>query len=99
MAEAKFFQYKGKPLVRCGDTIYYGDMNDSFVIKMVIKSKQPANDLEVADKVTVQLISTDPNIRITVADYDGDDDRNDLQAKINEEAEELLQRVPMTLVY
>ena len=42
MAEAKFFQYKGKPLVRCGDTIYYGDMNDSFVIKMVIKSKQPA---------------------------------------------------------
>ena len=43
--------------------------------------------------------STDPNIRITVADYDGDDDRNDLQAKINEEAEELLQRVPMTLVY
>ena len=62
MAEAKFFQYKGKPLVRCGDTIYYGDMNDSFVIKMVIKSKQPANDLEVADKVTVQLISTDPNI-------------------------------------
>lgn len=43
--------------------------------------------------------STDPSIRITVADYDGDDDRNDLQAKINEEAEELLQRVPMTLVY
>ena len=43
--------------------------------------------------------STDPSIRITVADYDGDDDRNDLQAKINEEAEELMQRVPMTLVY
>lgn len=43
--------------------------------------------------------STDPSIRITVADYDGDDDRNDLQAKINEEAEELMQRTPMTLVY
>ena len=62
MAETKFFQYKGKPLVRCGDTLYYGDMNDSFVIKMVIKSKQPIDDLQVADKVAVQLISTDPFI-------------------------------------
>lgn len=62
MAETKFFQYKGKPLVRCGDTLYYGDMNDSFVIKMVIKSKQPVGDLQVADKVTVQLVSTDPGI-------------------------------------
>ena len=62
MAEAKFFQYKGKPLVRCGDTIYYGDMNDKFVIKMVIKSRQQYGDMEIADKVSIQLINTDPNI-------------------------------------
>ena len=43
--------------------------------------------------------STDPSIRITVADYDGDDGCNDLQEQINAEAEELLQRTPMTLVY
>ena len=62
MAETKFFQYKGKPLVRCGDTLYYGDMKDKYVIKMVIKSKQPAAEMDVADKVSVQLISTDPNL-------------------------------------
>ena len=61
------------------------------------------NPVEVVITVSGGLVqtvhSTDPSIRITVADYDCDDDRNDLQAKINEEAEELLQRVPMTLVY
>ena len=61
------------------------------------------NPIEVIITVSGGLVqtvhSTDPSIRITVADYDGDDDRNDLQAKINEEAEELMQRTPMTLVY
>ena len=62
MAETKFFQYKGKPLVRCGDTLYYGNMSDPFVIKMVLKSKQPSGDIELADKVSIQLINTDPNV-------------------------------------
>ena len=40
MAEKKndFLTYKGKPLVRNGNTIYYGDMNDDFVIMMRILS-------------------------------------------------------------
>lgn len=60
---AKFPTYKGKPFVRCGDTIYYGSMKDKYVIKMDIKSKKKVQDLEVADKVTVQLMYTDPTIR------------------------------------
>ena len=59
---AKFPMYKGKPLVRCGDTIYYGSMKDKYVIKMEIKSKKKVQDLEVADKVTVQLMYTDATI-------------------------------------
>ncbi len=64
MAEAtsSFFQYKGKPLVRSGDTLYYGDMKDPYVVKLQVKSKQLQGDLEVADKVTIQLMSTDPDI-------------------------------------
>ena len=59
----QFPTYKGKPLVRCGDTIYYGSMKDKYVIKMDIKSKKKVGDLDVADRVTVQLMYTDPEIR------------------------------------
>ncbi len=58
-----FPTYKGKPLVRSGDTIYYGSMKDKYVIKIDIKTKKQIGDLEVADKVTVQLMYTDPEIR------------------------------------
>ena len=58
-----FPSYKGKPLVRCGDVIYYGSMKDKYVIKMEIKSKKRVGDMDVADKVSVQLMYTDPNIR------------------------------------
>ena len=60
MAEAKkageFLTYKGRPLVRCGDEIYYGNMEEPYVIRMQIKSKKEVNGVEIADKVTVQLM-------------------------------------------
>ncbi len=61
--KTKFPMYKGKPLVRCGDTIYYGSMKDKYVVKLEVKSKKKVKDLDVADKVTIQLMYTDPNIR------------------------------------
>lgn len=61
--KSSFPTYKGKPLVRSGDTIYYGSMSDKYVIKLDIKSKKKIGDLDVADKVTVQLMYTDPDIR------------------------------------
>lgn len=61
--KAKFLSYKGKPLVRCGNTIYYGNMNDPYVVLLQIVSSKKVNDLNVADKVTVQLLSTDPDAR------------------------------------
>ena len=63
MAETKQFStYKGKPLVRCGDELYYGNMTDEFVIHLIIKSKKEVNGIQIADKVTVQLLATDPNL-------------------------------------
>lgn len=67
MADAKksaqeFQTYKGKPLVRCGDEIYYGSMQDPYVIRMQIKSKKTVNGEELADKIAVQLIATDPDL-------------------------------------
>ena len=64
MAEAKaakeFSTYKGRPLVRCGDEIYYGNMEEPYVIRLQIKSKKEVGGIEVADKITVQLMATDP---------------------------------------
>ena len=61
--KSPFPMYRGKPLVRSGDTIYYGSMKDKYVIKMEIKSKKKVQDLEVADRVTIQLMYTDATIR------------------------------------
>ncbi len=54
-AEQKIFTYKGKPMVRRGDTIYYGDMKEKYIIIFTIKSKKKVGDLEVADSVTIDL--------------------------------------------
>lgn len=62
MANKEFFTYKGRPLVRCGDELYYGSMEDRFVIRMQVKTKKTVGDLEIADKVTVQLMCTDPDL-------------------------------------
>ena len=59
----QFPTYKGKPLVRCGDVIYYGSMKDKYVVKLEIKSKKQVQDIEVADKVSIQLMYTDQSIR------------------------------------
>ena len=61
--KSPFPMYRGKPLVRSGDTIYCGNMTDKYVIKIDIKTKKTVEDMEVADKCIVQLMLTDPEIR------------------------------------
>ncbi len=59
-----FLMYKGKPLVRSGKTLYYGYMSDPYVVIMQITSTREVKGLEVADRVVVQLVNTDPNVRM-----------------------------------
>ena len=59
---AKFLTYKGRPLVRNGNTIYYGDPSENYVIMMQIIATKPVGDVEVASKVSVQLLNTDPDV-------------------------------------
>lgn len=58
----KFLEYKGKPLVRCGNTVYYGDMNDPYVVCLNIKSTTDLEDIKLAQDVAIQLISTDDSL-------------------------------------
>ncbi len=59
----KFLEYKGKPLVRCGKTIYYGNMNDPYVICLnIINEDDSIEDLKVSGKVAIQLLNTDEDV-------------------------------------
>lgn len=48
--------YKGRPLVKRGNTIIYGDINDKFYIHISVLETQNADDLELATDVIVSLM-------------------------------------------
>lgn len=58
----KFLEYKGKPLVRCGKTIYYGSMTDPYVICLNVLDEKNLEDLKLSGRVVIQLINTDPDV-------------------------------------
>ncbi|MBE6791374.1 MAG: hypothetical protein IKB08_09345 [Clostridia bacterium] len=62
MEKKEFLTYKGYPLVRSGRMIHYGNSYDPFIIMIQIASFRKVGDVEIADKVLVQLLNTDPTI-------------------------------------
>lgn len=58
MAEKEFMTYRGLPLVRKGNEIYYGNMSDETVATLQILSTRKVKDLEVANKIRVFLMLT-----------------------------------------
>lgn len=65
MAEDKFLTYKGKPLVRKGNEIYYGDMSEKYIVRFEILSQTKAGELELADQVSVQLLSSNVDLPLS----------------------------------
>lgn len=64
MAEkSPFLMYKNKPLVRVGDTLYYGNMSDKYVIQMQVEGSKKQGTLNLADKIIVNLMYTDPELK------------------------------------
>ena len=47
--QTSFLTYKGKPIVRKGNTIYYGNMSDPFVIMLSIASTHEVHGVNIAD--------------------------------------------------
>lgn len=60
---AKTLEYKGHPLQRKDNIIYYGSFADKYIIMMQILETKKVKDLDVASKVSVQLQLTDANIK------------------------------------
>ena len=50
--------------MRSGNVLYYGNMSDKYVVMLQILSTKEVVDMTVADKVQVQLLSTDPDLRM-----------------------------------
>ncbi len=60
---AKTLEYKGHPLQRKDNIIYYGSFADKYIIMLQILDTKKVKDMDVASKVSVQLQLTDPDIR------------------------------------
>lgn len=55
--------YKGHPLRRKDNLIYYGSMSDKYIIMMQVMDSDKVKDLDVANKVSIQLQYTDPDLK------------------------------------
>lgn len=55
--------YKGHPLRRKDNLVYYGSMSDKYIVMMQILSTTKEGDLELASKVHMELQLTDPDLK------------------------------------
>ena len=55
--------YKGRPLMRKDNLIYYGSMADKYIVMLQVLETKKDHDLDLATRVSVQLQLTDPDLR------------------------------------
>ena len=63
MAEEKVLMYKGRPLMRKDNLIYYAYMADSHIEMLQILETKDVHGTPVATRVSVQLQLTDPAVK------------------------------------
>jgi ribosome-associated translation inhibitor RaiA len=64
MADKKIpLEYKGHPLRRKDNLIYYGSMAEKYIIMLQVMDSKKVDDLDVSTKVSVQLQLTDPDLK------------------------------------
>ena len=55
--------YKGHPLRRKDNLIYYGSMADKYIVMIQVVNTEKDGSLELASKVHLQLQLTDPDLK------------------------------------
>lgn len=70
MAE-KILTFKGKPLIRRDDKIYYGNFNDDFMIEMTVTDKKDVLGHEVAGNILIELKDNKKNVQLKKAERNG----------------------------
>ena len=61
--KSKVLEYKGRPLRRKDNLIYYGSMSDKYIIMLQVVETKVHQDLNVTTRIVVQLQLTDPDLR------------------------------------
>lgn len=61
--EKAVLTYKGHPLMRKDNLIYYGSMADSHIVMLQVLETKKVNDTDIATRVSVQLQLTDPSVK------------------------------------
>ena len=56
-------EYKGHPLRRKDNIVYYGSMTDKYIIMLQVTETKALDDLELPSKVQVQLQYTDSELK------------------------------------
>ena len=55
--------YRGHPLRRVDNLVYYGSMADKYIIMMQVLDTEDVKDLKLAKRVSIQLQLTDPDLK------------------------------------
>ena len=55
--KGEFIEYKGRPLVRKDDDIYYGDLSAYYVKMMIMTEKKSKSGDDIPDLIAVQLFA------------------------------------------
>ena len=61
--QASGLTYKGHPLRRVDNLIYYGSMADEYIVMLQILETKKEKDMDVASRVSVQLQLTAPDLK------------------------------------
>ena len=61
----EFLTYKGKPFVRNGNIIYYGDLADPCVVMLQIMDSTKENGLDMSGRISLMLMLTDETVPAT----------------------------------
>ncbi len=60
--KGNYLMYKDRPLVREGNTIVYGNIEDEYVLQLIIMNEKEYMGKNVPDKIIVQIVKTDTSL-------------------------------------
>ncbi len=61
---SKYLTFHGKPLVREGQQLIYGSMEDKYILFLGILSTKEVNRKTVPDEIMIQIQSTDSDHKV-----------------------------------